>query len=788
MAAGGPGAGVINEGRAHEPNNKIPGGVSARFNPRSLRCERNPVSGQTILGQVTATDPEALIAGLNDAQRAAARHFKGPALVVAGAGSGKTRTVVHRIAYLIAKFGVLPNEILAVTFTNKAAEEMRARVGKLLGEVGAQLWVSTFHSAGVRILRMYGERVGLSRGFVIYDDGDQLDLLKDALGSLHVGPDANPRFLRAVVDRAKSNLWTPDDLAREGEEIIAGLPRDIAVEGYRRYQNLLRRSNAVDFNDLLVKCVQLFSEDADVLRKVQSRAAFVHVDEYQDTNHAQYEMARLLASGQENLLVVGDPDQSIYRFRGADIKNILDFQKDYPGAAVYRLEENYRSNARILDLANTLIAANTERLEKTLVAVKPAGEHVKFHKAPDHREEAAFVAMRAEHLAGQGAPYHDMAVLYRTNAQSRVLEERFLRQGVPYRVVGGTSFYERQEIKDILSFARLAINPADDVSLRRALKRPRRGLGDSSVEKLEAFAVREGLPLITAFARAHEALDRGVDKAEDFAKLMTELGEYATEHRAEEFLRLTLDVSGYQEMLKAERSTESAQRLENLEELLVAAREWDDQNEGTIAEFLDDSALLSSVDDARSKRNNKDAPQDAMTFMTMHNAKGLEFPHVFIVGLEEGLLPHRSSLPEPGGIEEERRLFYVAITRAMDSLVISMAESRQLYGRTGRSEPSRFLAELPTEQLEAVNMFFQPYDAAKPDAYRTPPLVTAQIAAAGGPIESFKGGERVRHPKFGPGLVTAVTGPSEKQEAVVKFDAEPGLKRLLVRYANLTRA
>ncbi|HEX2863254.1 MAG TPA: UvrD-helicase domain-containing protein, partial [Deinococcales bacterium] len=503
---------------------------------------------------MTALNPEDLLTGLNDAQSAAARHYKGPALVVAGAGSGKTRTVVHRIAYLIAKHGVFPNEILAVTFTNKAAEEMRSRVARLLGPAGQEIWVSTFHSAGVRILRMYGERVGLGKNFVIYDDGDQLDLLKDALGALHAGPDANPRYLRAAVDRAKSNLWSPDDLAHFGEEVVAGLPRDIAVEGYRRYETLLKRANAVDFNDLLVKSVQLFQQNPDVLARVQKRAAFTHVDEYQDTNHAQYEMARLLASGLENLLVVGDPDQSIYRFRGADIRNILDFQKDYPKAVVYRLEENYRSNARILELANKLISANTERLEKTLVAVKPAGDKVKFHRAPDHREEAAFVAMRVEALAGEGAPYRDMAILYRTNAQSRVLEERFLRQGLPYRVVGGTSFYERQEIKDVLAYARLAINPSDDVALARALKRPRRGLGDSSIEKLGAFARAQGIPLLGGFARAREVLDRGADKAEDFAKLMAELGDYAAEHRAEEFLRLTLDVSGYQDMLKAERS------------------------------------------------------------------------------------------------------------------------------------------------------------------------------------------------------------------------------------------
>ncbi len=741
---------------------------------------------------MTDTAPS-LLDQLNPAQREAAAHYEGPALVVAGAGSGKTRTVVHRIGHLMEHHGVYPTEILAVTFTNKAAGEMKHRVVELVGPQADQLWVSTFHSAGVRILRVYGEFVGLKSGFVIYDDGDQLDVLKTVLDGIPSAADTNPRYLRSVIDRAKSNLWTPDDLAREAEDWISGMPREVAVEGYRRYQSAMRRANAIDFGDLLSLTVQLFRDHAQVLDKVQQRAVFIHVDEYQDTNKAQYEFARLLADKYRNLLVVGDPDQSIYRFRGADIQNILDYQHDYPDAVIYRLEENYRSNARILQIANKVIAQNTERLEKVLRPVKPEGEPVRFYRAPDHRAEADFVSNRVEHLRGTGVSLDKISILYRTNAQSRALEERFLRSSIPVRLVGGVSFYDRQEIRDILSFARLAINPDDDISLKRSIKRPKRGIGDSSVTKLEEWARANRVSLFTAFGRADEILERGGKNAQEFHKLISELGEYAQENDAEAFLKLTIDATGYVEMLKADLKTGSKQeaeaRLENLNELVNAASEWgNENNHGPIEAYLDDAALLSSVDDARTKRNNKDVPEEAVTFMTMHNAKGLEFEQVFIVGLEEGLLPHRSSIVEPGGIEEERRLFYVGITRAMDSLTMTMADSRQVYGKTMPSEASRFLEDIPKDLIVPVNLFNQPLADAPVDAHRVPPHLQAELEKAGGVVSALKGGERVKHPKFGVGRVLGITGQGERQEAMIAFDGGVGTKKLLIKYASLVFA
>lgn len=734
-----------------------------------------------------------LLDALNSAQRAAASHFEGPALIVAGAGSGKTRTVVYRIGHLLEHHGVYPNEIFAVTFTNKAASEMKTRINELVGPQAEQLWVSTFHSSGVRILRAYGEFVGLRSGFTIYDDADQLDVMKAALEGIPSAAEFNPRYLRSIIDKAKSNLWTPEDLAREGDEWMSGMPLEVAVEGYKRYQSSMRRTNAIDFGDLLTLTVQVFREQPEILEKIQNRAVFIHVDEYQDTNKAQYEFAKLLSSKYNNLLVVGDPDQSIYRFRGADIQNILDFQNDYLDAAIYRLEENYRSNARILAVANKLIEQNSERLEKVLRAVKPDGEPVRLYRAPDHRAEAEFVANRIAHLHATGTNLDKIAILYRTNAQSRVLEERFMRSQIAVRLIGGTSFYERQEIKDMLAFARLAVNTTDDLALKRALKRPRRGIGDSSLEKLEIWAKANNTSLLSAFIQADEILERSGKNAAEFAKLIFELSEYANEHSAEEFLKLTIDATGYLEMLKTEMKTaskaEAEARIENLNELVNAAAEWDTENHGNIEAYLDDAMLLSSVDDAKTKRNNKDVPEEAVTFMTMHNAKGLEFEEVFIVGLEEGLLPHRSSIAEGlAGLEEERRLFYVAITRAMERLTMTLAESRQVYGKTMPSEDSRFLEDIPKDLFVPVNLFNESLANAPIDAHRVPPALRVQLEQAGGTISSLKGGESVAHPKFGTGKVLAVTGAGDRQEVMIAFGHDVGTKKLLLKYANLILA
>ena len=732
-----------------------------------------------------------LLNALNPTQAQAADHYTGPALVIAGAGSGKTRTLIYRIAHLIAHYGVQPGEILAVTFTNKAAAEMRERASHLVP--GAQdLWMSTFHSAGVRILRAYGEHIGLRRGFVIYDDDDQLDLLKEIMGSIPgIGPDTTPRTLRGILDRAKSNLQTPDDLDRAYEPYISGIPKDAAAEAYRRYETRKKGQNAIDFGDLITETVRLFREVPGVLNAVQNRAKFIHVDEYQDTNKAQYELTRLLASRDRNLLVVGDPDQSIYKFRGADIQNILDFQKDYPDAKVYMLEHNYRSSARVLGIANRLIEKNTERLDKTLRAVKEDGHPVVFHRATDHRAEGDFVAEWLTRLHNvEGRKFSEMAILYRTNAQSRVMEESLRRVQIPAKIVGGVGFYDRREIKDILAYARLAINPSDDVALRRIIGRPKRGIGDTALEKLLDWARIQGVSLLQACARAADdgILDRGAQKAVDFAALMAAMSEAAENYEPAPFLRYVIETSGYLDLLKAE-GQEGQVRVENLEELVNAAEEWSQDNEGTIQDFLDDAALLSSVDDMRTRQENKGTPEDAVTLMTMHNAKGLEFPVVFIVGAEEGLLPSKGALVEAGGIEEERRLFYVGITRAMDRLFLTAAENRMQYGKTNSAEDSRFLEELG-DGFDTIDPYgqvveyraktwkqYRPTVPASPSAVKNTSPMTEGMA--------YRGGEKVRHPKFGEGQVLAVAGMGERQEVTVHFPSA-GTKKLLVKFANLS--
>ncbi|WP_229838880.1 ATP-dependent helicase [Deinococcus piscis] len=730
-----------------------------------------------------------LLSQLNEQQAAAADHFTGPALVIAGAGSGKTRTLIYRIAHLINHYGVDAGEILAVTFTNKAAAEMRERASRLVPEAD-RLWMSTFHSAGVRILRTYGEHIGLKRGFVIYDDDDQLDILKQITGGMSgFGPDTNLRAVRGLIDRAKSNLETPAQMERSGEPYLAGIPRELAAEAYRQYESRKKAQNAIDFGDLITETVRLFQEVPAVLDKVQSRARFIHVDEYQDTNKAQYELTRLLASRDGNLLVVGDPDQSIYRFRGADIQNILDFQKDYPSAKVYRLESNYRSSANVLTAANRLIENNSERLEKTLRPVKEGGHPVAFHRAADHRGEGDFVADWLTRLHGEGHDFVDMAILYRTNAQSRVIEESLRRVGIPARIVGGVGFYDRREIKDILSYARLALNPADDVALRRIIGRPRRGVGDSSLTRLLDWARANGVSVLEACARAEQdaILERGANKATEFAALMAAMSEAADNYEPAPFLRFVMETSGYLDMLRQE-GTEGQTRLENLEELISAAEEWSQDNHGTIGDFLDDAALVASVDDMRAQQENKGVPEDAVTLMTLHNAKGLEFPVVFIVGVEEGLLPSRNSLTERGGIEEERRLFYVGITRAMERLFLTAAENRMQYGRTNPAEDSRFLEEIG-QDFETWNAFGQPVDYRqkswkdfRPSSVPQTPAVKNTSPLTG--AMAYRGGEKVRHPKFGEGQVLAVAGVGDKQEVTVHFSGV-GNKKLLVKFANL---
>ena len=720
-------------------------------------------------------------------------HHAGPALVIAGAGSGKTRTVVQRIAYLINEHEVYPNQILAVTFTNKAAGELRERVEDLIGATARDIWVNTFHSACLKILRTYGEKVGLQSGFAIYDDTDQLDVLKEIL-ALQGTKEINPRVLRSLIDRAKSNLWTPENLEVTGEttlgRIVSGVPIDFLVEVFKRYEIRLRQVNAVDFNDILGRTVELFDDHPDILDQVQKRAVFIHVDEYQDTNRAQYRLTRQLAEGYRNLMVVGDPDQSIYAFRGADITNILEFRRDYADAAVFQLELNYRSVAHVLKVANAIIVPNKSRLEKKLLPVKENGDRVRLYRATDHRTEADFVARQVELLvAEKDYNFNDFAVLYRTNAQSRVLEEALRRGSIPTRIIGGVGFYERLEVKDVLSYARASINPFDDIAWKRILNHPKRGIGKTSEDKLVTWAANQQIHLIDALRQA-ESILRGtpaVQHIANFIELMDDLSEEASSLPASMFMKAVIDQSGYIQALKAEGSFEAEGRLENLEELLNAVAEWESEEGGPISDFLDEAALMASVDERAVKAANNELPEEAVTLMTLHNAKGLEFPVVILVGIEENLLPHRSSTNSLQDIEEERRLLYVGITRAQEDLFLVNCESRMSFGRTEYARPSRFLEDIPKEALVEIDVLGREIHASSnqnmitnyKDATSSTKTVTSGIAGS-----PYKGGERVKHPRFGTGTVVGVKGQGTQVEVAVQFETV-GLKHLLVRYARL---
>ncbi|WP_045245884.1 ATP-dependent helicase [Thermus filiformis] len=689
-----------------------------------------------------------LLAPLNEAQRQAVLHFEGPALVVAGAGSGKTRTVVHRVAYLLRHRGVYPTEVLAVTFTNKAANELKERLLHLVGPAAREIWAATFHSAALRILRAYGERLGLKPGFVVYGEDDQEALLRELLKEM--GLEARPGPIKAFLDRAKNSGKSLEAFLREAPEYIAGLPKERLAPLLYRYQEALRAQGAVDFGDILLLALELLEGHPEVLEKVRQRARFIHVDEYQDTNPVQYRFVRLLASPDApNLVAVGDPDQSIYGFRAADIRNILDFTRDFPGARIYRLEENYRSTEAILRLANAVIAQNQARLEKTLRPRKKGGEPVRLYRAATAREEAQFVAQEVARL---GPPYDRYAVLYRTNAQSRLLEEALRFAGIPAQVVGGVGFFERAEVKDLLAYARLAVNPLDALAFQRAVKTPPRGLGQATLERVRALDLPplealKALPLKGAQARAKEA----------FLALMEELFVLA-EGPAEAFFRHLLAATDYLAYLK-EAYPDHEDRRENVEELLRAAEEA-----GSVQEFLDRVALTASADQAEGAE-----PQGQVRLMTLHNAKGLEFPVVFLVGLEENLLPHRNSLSRLEDLEEERRLFYVGLTRAQERLYLSYALEREVYGRREHTRMSRFLEELPPGLYE----LYEPNAHTRPAPSPQPP---GPRPSEGG----FKGGEKVYHPKFGPGRVVAARG----EEVTVHFEGV-GLKKLHLRFADL---
>ncbi len=744
-------------------------------------------------------DP-ALLEGMNPEQARAVAHDSGPLLVVAGAGSGKTRVLTHRIAHLIRDRGVAPQEILAITFTNKAADEMRLRVGALVGDrlvgVGRDdqgnpsirrwggMWVSTFHAACARLLRAEAPRLGYEKSFTIYDAADSTRLVGLCLRELDIDTKRlTPRGAAHAISAAKNELVDFETYALRAQNWY----EEKVGEAYRRYQERLHRASAFDFDDLLVKTVELFQLFDDVLDRYRRQFRHILVDEWQDTNRAQYEIVHLLAAEHRNLCVVGDADQSIYGFRGADIRNILEFERDFPDATRITLERNYRSTQTILDAANAVIANNVRRLPKNLWTDAGDGVKVVRYLAENEQDEAAFVAEEIDRLGDQeGVKPGDCAVFYRTNAQSRVLEEVLIRLGMPYQVIGGTRFYERREVKDLLAYLRLLVNPADDVSAKRVLNVPRRGIGAKSEEALDRFASQEGVAFLESCRRAEENPwlgPRAVGAVLDYVRTLDLLRTWMVETSPplREVVEQTWDRTGYLTELQAERTVEALGREENVRELAGVADDFNDlQPDATLAEFLERIALVSEQDSL--------ADGDArLTLMTIHNAKGLEFPVVFLVGLEDSVFPHHRSLGDPDQMEEERRLAYVAMTRARQRLYLTSAWSRTLFGGTNANPPSRFLKEVPGELVEDRSAERGAASRRAVAKVGVRSQYTGRGPAADDDGPDIGVGDRILHPTFGPGRILELSGRPGNEEALIAFD-EYGTKRLLLAYAPLVRA
>ena len=750
-----------------------------------------------------------LLDELNPEQRLAAETTEGPVLILAGAGTGKTRAITFRMANLISK-GVPAEAILAVTFTNKAAEEMRTRVSDLLLRSGvppSQPWLSTFHSLCARFLRREAPSAGLPRDFAIYDDDDQLAAVKLAMSKLAIDDDSlTPRNILSCISYAKNHAQTPEML--RGEAI--GQDGRRAADVFAAYEKLLHQSNALDFDDLLLRSVRLLREVPAVREKWQARFQYIHVDEYQDTNRVQYDLLRLLTGPQQNLCVVGDEDQSIYRWRGADVSILLSFSRDFPAARIVKLERNYRSTQNILDAAGAVVANNPERLGKSLSATKGTGANLRYFEARDAQAEAEFVAGELERILNEDSA-QTCAVEYRTNFQSRAFEEVFRRQGLRYKLVGGFSFYNRAEVKDALAYVRLAMHPEDDISLLRVLNVPPRGIGKTTVDSLRETARVEGTPLWAAIEKfvSGAASGRAVTPLRSFQELIGKLQESLATKETAEFLRSVLAESGYLDMLKDRNTPEDVARLENLEELTRAVAESMEAGE-TFTDFLDAAALVSDADSFEGK--------PGVTLITLHSTKGLEFDHVFLTGMEEGICPHGRSLNEEKGIEEERRLVYVGMTRARTSLTLTRAVYRRIFGNEQQlraSLPSRFLAEIPGELVETVRgsmaeigetRRYEPdpeysYSAdeflrrvrGKPEP-AAPKLKPARTVSTFGRPTLRRGanadpmlGRKVRHPSFGIGTIVGVEGDEEDRRVSVSFPGR-GTKKFIERYAQLEPA
>ena len=721
-----------------------------------------------------------LLESLNPVQAEAVLHTDGPVLIVAGAGSGKTRALTHRIAYLIREHGVSPYTILAITFTNKAAREMADRVESLLGErISKGMWILTFHSTCSRILRREHTHIGVPSSFTIYDEGDTERLLTQVLKELNL--DAKrfpPRAMSAAIGKAKDHVLSAEQFSAAAgnfyEQTIARV--------YGAYEARKKSAGALDFDDLITETVRLFREHPEVLEHYQERFKYLMIDEYQDTNRAQYELANLLAAKYRNICVVGDADQGVYSWRGATIANLLDFERDYPDAAVFLMEQNYRSTQNILAVANALIEHNVQRKPKSLWTETSAGELAVRYRADNEHEEALFVAEETHRLVDEESHrYSDIAVFYRTNAQSRVLEDVFMRAGLPYKVVGGVRFYQRKEIKDVLAYLRLLVNPQDVISARRVINTPKRGIGDATVAALEGFAQTEEIAFLEAARRAEEndlLAARAKGAVFGFVQVMDRLQEaFDSGASPSRMVDAAATESGYLLELETERTVEAEGRIENIRELQGVAVEFESRDpEGQLTDFLESVSLVSEQDEYEEESG-------SVTLMTLHNAKGLEFPVVFIIGMEDGVFPHYRSMGDSAELEEERRLAYVGITRSRERLYLCNAWSRTLFGTTSYNPPSRFLGEIPTDLLRELE---GSEEGGTVIGGGGGSWIREAVSTGGRVPVDVSAGDTVLHDKWGEGVVVAVSGAGSDAEATVIFE-DAGQKRLLLAYAPLKR-
>ena len=761
-----------------------------------------------------------LIDGLNDKQKEAVLATEGPCLVIAGAGSGKTKVLTHKIAYLMTEKNIKPWNILAITFTNKAANEMKERVEKLVGEAAKDMWIGTFHSICVRILRKYIDRLGFDHSFLIFDTSDQRTLIKECMKTLKIDDKMfTDRSIASEISNGKNEMLEP----KAYQTKYAGdYRREIIGRIYELYQQRLKENNAIDFDDIINFAIKILENNMDVLDYYSDKFKYVLVDEYQDTNKAQFMLITLLASKHGNITVVGDNDQGIYSFRGADITNILNFEKDFPGTKIVKLEQNYRCTGNILKAANAVIKHNENKYEKKLWTENEEGHLPVIHKADDEYDEGRFIVEEINHLKREEYfKYSDFTVLYRMNSQSRVIEEILRREGIPYKIIGGVKFYERKEIKDIISYLRLIYNLSDNISLKRIINEPKRGIGKTSIDNIQEISEQTGLSMFDIIKHANEyGLNRVQANAQEFVNVIEELKSKLGELKISELIKETLNKTGYMKSLELENTTEAESRIENLEEFLTVAIEFEEEEvDNSLGDFLEGITLSSDID-------GMEETEDSVTLMTLHSAKGLEFPVVFLVGLEEGIFPGNKSIGEPKELEEERRLFYVGITRAKQYLYLTCSKKRTIFGSTSYNAVSRFVNEIPDDLLDGIDEFNKsdsnefedsPYKweygtSSKVKSYKIDEGFKQSsfgVAAKGinnsfqfrtaesflntlnskkdnnmFDISKYKEGQRVYHKKFGEGIINKIEEEGEDYKLDISFD-KAGHKRLMAKFANL---